>query len=99
VVIHYLQQEELKKRMTALKKKPKATKHSNHRTISLIAHIPNIVVRILRRTAGKRIEDVLGEDQFGFRIGKGNRDAIGMLRRTSELTLVIDEKVCACFID
>jgi hypothetical protein len=32
-----------------------------------------------RRTE-KRIEDVLGEDQFGFRSGKATRDAIGMLR-------------------
>jgi hypothetical protein len=26
------------------------------------------------------MEDVLGEDQFGFRRGKGTRDAIGMMR-------------------
>jgi hypothetical protein len=42
---------------------------------------------------------VLGEDQFGFRRGKGTRDAIGMLRIISEQTLVIDEELCACFID
>jgi hypothetical protein len=34
--------------MTALKKKPKATKCSNHHTISLTAHIAKMVVRILR---------------------------------------------------
>jgi hypothetical protein len=33
--------------MISLKKKPKATKHSDHRTISLIAHTANIVVRYL----------------------------------------------------
>jgi hypothetical protein len=43
--------------------------------------------------------DVLGEDQFGFRRGKGTRDAVGMLGLISERTLVIDEELCAGFID
>ena len=76
--------------MIALKKKPQATKCSNHRTISLISHIAKIVAKILRRRIEKKIEDVLGEDQFGFRRGKGTRDAIGMLRIISERTLEID---------
>jgi hypothetical protein len=66
--------------MIALKKKPKATKCSDHRTISLIANAAKIVARILKRRIESKTEDVLGEDQFGFRRGKGTRDAIGMLR-------------------
>jgi hypothetical protein len=46
----------------------------------------------------KKIEDVLGEDQFGFRRGKGTKDAIVMLRIVPERTLEIDE-LCVCFID
>jgi hypothetical protein len=53
--------------MIALKKKPQATKCSDHRTISLITHTAKIVAKILRRRIEKKIEDVLGEDQFGFR--------------------------------
>jgi hypothetical protein len=34
--------------MIVLKKKPKATKFSDHRTISIIAHAAKIVARILR---------------------------------------------------
>ena len=56
--------------MIALKKKPQATKCSDHRTISLIAHTTKIVAKILRRRIEKKIEDVLGEDKFGFRRGK-----------------------------
>jgi len=41
-------------------------------------------VRILRRRFERKIEDVLGGDQFEFRRGKGTRDAIGMLRIVSE---------------
>jgi len=83
--------------MIALKEKPQAAKCSDHRTITLIAHTAKIVEKILRRIE-KKIEDVL-EDQFGFRRGKGTRDAVGMLRIILELTLEIDEKLSASFID
>jgi hypothetical protein len=63
--------------MIALKKKPQATKCSDHRAISLIA---KIVAKILRRRIEKKIEDVLGEDQFGFRRGKGVWDAENNIR-------------------
>jgi hypothetical protein len=85
--------------MTALKKKPKATKRSDCHTISIITHIAKTVERILRRRIERKTEDVLGEDTFGFRRGKGTTDAIGMLRIISEQTLDIDEELCACFID
>jgi hypothetical protein len=84
--------------MIGLKKKPQATKCSDHRTISLIAHTTKIVAKILRRRLEKKIENVLGEDQFEFRRGKGTRDAIGMLRIISERTLEIDEELSVCFI-
>ena len=83
----------------ALKKKPQATKCSDHRTISLISHTTKMVAKILRRRIEKKIEDVLGEDQFGFRRGKGTRDAVGMMRIISERTLEIDEDLSVCFID
>jgi hypothetical protein len=86
-------------KMIALKKKPKATKCSDHRTISPMAHAAKIVARIHRRRIERKIEDALGEHQFGFRRGKGTRDAIGMLRIISEQTLDIDKELCACFID
>ena len=60
----------------ALMKKTQATKSSDHRTISLIAHTAKIIRKILRRKVERKIESVLGEDQFGFRRGKGTRDAM-----------------------
>ena len=53
--------------MVALKKKTKATKCSYYRTISLIAHTAKIIANIIRRRIEKKIENVLGEDEFGFR--------------------------------
>ena len=85
--------------MIALKKRPQAKKCSDHCTISLMAQTAKIVAKILRRRIEKKIEDALGEDQFGFRRGKGTRDAIVILRIISERTLEIDEELCVCFID
>jgi hypothetical protein len=84
--------------MISLKKKTQATKCSDHRTISLIAHTAKITAKILRRRIERKIEDVLGEDHFGFRRGKGTWDAIGMLRIISEGTLELDAELCVCFI-
>ena len=56
-------------------------------------------MRIFRKKIERKIEDVLGEDHFGFRRGKGTRDAIVMLRIISERTLDIDKKLCVCIID
>ena len=85
--------------MYALKKNTKATKCSDYRTISLIAHTTKIIAKTLRKRIEKKIEYVLEEDQFGFRRGKGTRDAIGMMRIIAEQTLEIDEELCVCFID
>ena len=70
--------------MFALKKKTQATKCSDHRTVSLIAHTANIIAKILRRKIERKIEAVLGEYQFGFRRGKGTRDVIGIMRIIAE---------------
>jgi hypothetical protein len=56
--------------MIALKKKPQATKYSDHLTINLVTHTAKIVAKTLRRRIERKIEDVLGEDQFGFRKGR-----------------------------
>jgi hypothetical protein len=85
--------------MIALKKKPQATKCSDHRTISLNAHKAKIVKTILRRRIEKKIENGLGKNLFGFTREKVSRDAIEMLRIIPEQTLKTDEKPSVCFID
>jgi len=61
----------------ALKKKPQATKCSDHRTISLISHTAKIVAKILRRRIEKEIEDVLGEDQWNWDAENNIRTNLG----------------------
>ena len=70
--------------MIALKWKPEATKCSDHHTISFIAHAEKIIARILGGRIESKIEDIRGEDQCGFRRGKGTGDANGMLEMISE---------------
>jgi hypothetical protein len=69
-----------------LRKKPKATKCSDHHTVFIVGHTSKIVTRVLRRRI-ERIEDVRGEDQFGYRRRKGSKSDIGILRVISERTL------------
>ena len=46
-----------------------------------------------------KIEEVTEEDQFGFRKGRGTRDAIGLITIISERVLDVNEEMCLCFID
>ena len=46
-----------------------------------------------------KIEEVIEEDQFGFRKGKGTRDAIGLMRIISERVLDVKEEMFLYFID
>jgi hypothetical protein len=50
--------------------------------------------KVLGRRIEKKVEDIHGENQFGFIRGKGTSVAIGMLRIISEQTLEIDEELC-----
>jgi hypothetical protein len=63
--------------MIALKRKPKATKCCSRFTVNLVAPTAKMVMRIPRRRIERKIKNVPGEDQLGFRGGKGPRDAIG----------------------
>ena len=87
--------------MIALKKKKKkqATKFSDHRIISLIAHTTKIIAKILRRRIERKIGDVFGENQFGIRRGKETMDVIGVMKIIAERTLKIDEELRICFKD
>jgi len=64
-------------RINTLKKKPKAKKKkcNKPRTICLIALTSKTLASVLQRRNKIKIEDVLGEDQFGIRRGKRARVA------------------------
>jgi len=69
------------------------------RTISLVSHASKIVLKILTRRLESTAESYLGKDQFGFRKGRGTRDAIAALRVLYERNLEHDNKVYGCCVD
>src|SRR6218665_4003161 len=64
-------------------------------------HASKVLLRVLtkRLPAKAEADGCLGEDQFGFRKGRGTRDAIGALRMMAERTLENNQEVYICFVD
>jgi hypothetical protein len=87
--------------MIPLEKKPHATECGDFRTISLISHAAKIILRILTKRLEAKVDAINGisEAQFGFRRGKGTRDAIGVLRTIAERSLEVQQDVYICFVD
>ena len=70
--------------MIPLPKKQNATECSDHRTISLISHASKIMLKVLMRRIEGKADSYIEDTQFGFRKGKGTRDAIGVMRMLCE---------------
>jgi len=87
--------------MIPLQKKPNATECGDHRIISLISHVSKILLKILTKRLEAKVDSIhfLGEDQFGFRNGRGTRDVIPVLRTLGERGLQYEKDIIACFVD
>jgi hypothetical protein len=87
--------------MIPLQKKPNATECSDHRTISLIVHASKILLKILTKRLEGKVEAIqfIGDDQFGFRKGRGTREAIAVLRTLGERSLQHGKDIFVCFVD
>ena len=66
-------------KIIAFKEKPKATNYRDLRTICFISNTAKRVGRILKRKIERKIEDVLGLDNFAFSREKISTNATGML--------------------
>ena len=82
-----------------IEKKANTNKCEEHRTISLISHASKIMLKVLHRRLEAKAEEYLGEDQFGFRRGKGTREAIAMMRVLSERNIEHNQDIYVCFVD
>jgi len=69
------------------------------RTISLVSRASKIVLKILTRRLESTAESYLGKDQFGFRKGRGTRDATAALCVLYERNLEYNNKVYVCYVD
>ena len=85
--------------MIPIPKTAAAAECGDYRTISLVSHVSEIMLRILARRLETRAESYISDSQFGFRKGVGTRDAIGVVRMLCEKSLEIGNDVYICFVD
>ena len=85
--------------LIALPKKPGAVQCEKHRTICLASQIGKVILRVIRKRMNGKIEERLDEKQYGFRKGKGTRNAIFILRMIIERSLEMQKDVYLCYID
>lgn len=89
----------VKSKTIFLPKKGNASDCSNYRTIALISHASKILLNIVKHRLRRRVEDTIDEDQYGFRSGRGTREAILSLRQILEKRIEINENTYIAFVD
>ena len=72
---------------------------TNYRTIALIPHASKILLKIMQKRLERKMEDILPEEQAGFRKSRGTRDHIANLRWLMESMREYQQDVYMCFID
>ena len=77
-----------------LPKSSKAVRYEEHRTIILISHTAKIVLNLIKNRIAPIIEKQLSDGQYGFRAGRGTRDAICQLRIMAERCLEMHNTHC-----
>ncbi|XKL68323.1 hypothetical protein PGB90_003814 [Kerria lacca] len=88
-----------KSRLVMILKKAGARKCEDYRTINLLPHASKILTRIVHRRIQGRMEERVGEDQFGFRKGRGTREAILCLRLLLEKRMKKRLDTYVAFVD
>src|ERR1043165_3207476 len=84
-----------------IQKKRNAINCEDHRTISLLTHASKILLRIITKRLQTKAEtdNCLGEEQYGFRKGRGTRDAVAALRVIAERSIQHGQDIYICFVD
>uniref|UniRef100_A0A8D8U352 Craniofacial development protein 2 n=1 Tax=Cacopsylla melanoneura TaxID=428564 RepID=A0A8D8U352_9HEMI len=89
----------VKSKCITIPKKGNANDCSNYRTISLLSHTSKILLNIIKNRLKEKVEQHLGDDQFGFRKERGTREAILALRQILERRLDVNLPTYVTFID
>ena len=83
----------------AIPKTPKAVDCDKHRIISLMSQMTKVLLRILLNRARNKIKDKVSEVQYGFRPGKGTRNAMFIVRMMAERAIEMQKDLYLCFVD
>uniref|UniRef100_A0A8D8R4I6 Craniofacial development protein 2 n=1 Tax=Cacopsylla melanoneura TaxID=428564 RepID=A0A8D8R4I6_9HEMI len=86
-------------RIVLLPKKSKSKKCEDFRTLSILSHASKILTTIVKRRIQDKIDLQLDDDQFGFRNGRGTREAILALRLITEECMRVNKPVYIAFVD
>ena len=82
-----------------IEKKSQTTRCEEHRTISLIVHASEVILRVLTSRIETKATAYLSNNQFGFRKGFGTRETIAAKRLLSERCIDLEQDVYVCFVD
>ena len=71
----------------------------NYRGISLLCHASKIFTSIVLQRLRKRTDEILAEEQAGFRVGRGTAEQIFILRQLSEKYMEFNKDLYVCYVD
>ena len=80
-------------------KKGNAKEYSNYRTIALISHASQVMLKILQGRLQQYVNHELSDVQAGFRKGRGIRDQIANTCWIIEKAREFQKNIYFCFID
>ena len=80
-------------------KKVGAVECNKHRTISIMSQIAKIVLKVIDERLKGKVREHVDEEQYGFRKGKGTRNAIFVLRTVIERSIEKQKDLYMCFVD
>ena len=80
-------------------KKERTVECGKHRTISTMSQMEKIAPRVIDERLKRKIEETVDRAQFGFRKGKGTRNAIFVLRTIIERAIEKQKDLFMCFVD
>ena len=80
-------------------KKEGAVDCGKYRTISIMSQVAKIVLKVLDERLKSKVAECVDEEQYGFRKGKGTRNAIFVLRTMMERLIEKQKDLFMCFVD
>ena len=92
-------QEMLESVFIALPKKPGTIDCGSYRTISLMSHVTKIILRVMLNRNKKIMREKIADEQFGYKPGKGTRNAILCLKTLIEKSIGKQRDLFICYID
>lgn len=85
--------------LVMIPKKGNTTDCANYRALSLISHTSKILLNIIKNRIKVKVENNIDDDQFGFRLRKGTREALLALRILLERRMDMNRSTYIAFVD